>query len=122
MTDMTYLTPFPRRDPDAERYCVVMAPINRSQTYPAILPPCKSRKKLANWNWVRLGNPKPKINNPETTEQRHWQGQNGNTDNKTLGRPEDTAEPGSVEEEEQIQSDASKKSKERQGRSLEDLE
>ena len=38
-----------------------MAPINRSQTYPELLPSCKFRKKLANWTLVRLGNPRPKI-------------------------------------------------------------
>ena len=66
-----------------------MAPINRQQTYPAVLPPSKSRKELANWTWVRLGNTRPKINN---IEQRHWQRQNGNLDNRTLDRPGDTAE------------------------------
>ena len=54
-------TSFPRRDPNEERSSAVMAPINRSQTYPAVLPPCKSRKELANWTWVRLGNPRPKL-------------------------------------------------------------
>ena len=43
--------------------------------------------------WVRLGDPEPKINNLEATEQRHWQGQTENTDSKTLERPGDTAEP-----------------------------
>ena len=99
---------------------MAMVPINRSQTYPAILPTCKSRKELANWNWVRLGNPRPKINNLEATEQRQWQGQNNNTDNKTLDR--DTAGSEAVKEDEQIQSDASEKSEGRQGRSLEHLE
>ena len=49
----------------------MMASINRSQNYPPVLPPCKSRKELANWTWVKLGNPKPKINNLEAAEQRH---------------------------------------------------
>ena len=62
---------FLRRDLDAERNSRTRAPINRSQTYPAILPLCTSRKELANWNWVRLGNPMPKINNLEAAEQRH---------------------------------------------------
>ena len=39
---------FQRRDPQAERNSIVMAPINSSQTYPAVLPPCKSRKESAN--------------------------------------------------------------------------
>ena len=103
-----------------QKETAVMAPIIRSQTYPAVLSLCKSRKELANWTWVRLGNPRPKINNLEATEQRHWQGQNKNTDNKTLER--DTAGSEAVEEEEQIQSDASEISEGRQGRSLEHLE
>ena len=92
---------FPRRDPNAERNSAVMAPINRSQTYPAVLPPCKSRKELGNWTWVRLRNTRPKIKNLEATEQSSWQGQNGNTDNKTLDRPghHNTAGSEAVEEE-----------------------
>ena len=46
-------TTSPRQDPHAERNSMVMAPINRTQTYPAVLPPCKSRKELANGTWVR---------------------------------------------------------------------
>ena len=65
-------TLFPRRDLDTERDPVVMASIYRSQTYPPILTFHKPRKELANWTWVRLGNPKPKINNLEAAEQRHW--------------------------------------------------
>ena len=41
---------------------------------------------------MRLGNPRPKINNLEAAEQRHWQSQNGNSDNRTLDRPGDTAQ------------------------------
>ena len=110
-----------RKDPNAERNSAVIAPINRPQTYPAVLPPCKSRKELANWTWVRLGNPRPKIENLEAAEQRHWQGHVKNTDNKILERPGDTAGSEAVEEEEQTQSDVSDRSEERQGRSLEDL-
>ena len=65
-------TSFTRRDPNVERNSTVMAPINRSQTYPTVLPPCKSRKELANGTWERLGNQRPKINNLEVTEQRSW--------------------------------------------------
>ena len=32
--------PFQEGDPDAERDLVMMASINRSQTYPPVLPPC----------------------------------------------------------------------------------
>ena len=39
----------------------MMASINRSQTYPPVLPPCKTRKELANWMLVKLGSPKPAI-------------------------------------------------------------
>ena len=114
-------TSFQIRDPNAERSSAVMAPINKSKTYPAILSSCKFRKKLANWTWVRLRNLTPKINNLEAKEQIHWQGKNKNADNKTLERPGDTAGSEAVEEEKQILSGASKKSEERQGR-LEDLE
>ena len=95
-----------------------MAPINRQQVYPAVLPPSKCRKELANLTWVRLGNPRPKINNLKAAEQRHWQRQSGNSDNRTLDRPGDTAESESVEGD-QVHSEASE---ERQGRSWEDLE
>ena len=44
--DISY-TPFTRRDLDAETDSVVMASINKSQTYPPISPPHKSRKELA---------------------------------------------------------------------------
>ena len=49
------------------------------------------------------------MNNLETTEQKHWQRQNENTDNRTSERPGDTVGSYAVEEEEQIQSDISKK-------------
>ena len=70
----------------------MMASINTPQTYPPILPPCKPRKELANWTWVKLGSPKPKFDSLEEAEQRHWQRQNEITDNETE-RPE-AAEPG----------------------------
>ena len=113
--------PFQRREPDEERKSVVMAHINRSQTYPAILTPSKSRKELANWNWVRLGIPRPKINNLEGADQRHWQRKRIILTIRYFERSGDTAEPESVEEEEQIQLDKSEKSEKRQGGSLEDL-
>ena len=65
-----------------------MASINKSQAYSPILPPHKSRKELENWTLVRLGNPKPKINNLEAAKQRHWQRQNGSNESKTLERQE----------------------------------
>ena len=51
-------TSFPRKDPHAERNSAVISPVNRSQTYTAVLLLCNSIKELANWTWVRLGNPK----------------------------------------------------------------
>ena len=50
-----------------QKETVVIAPKNRSWTYPALLPLCKELKKikiekkkeLVNWTWVRLGNPRP---------------------------------------------------------------
>ena len=62
---------------------VMMASINRSQNYPPVLPPHRPRKELANWTWVKIGSPKPKINNLEAAEQRHWQRKNESTDNET---------------------------------------
>ena len=101
-----------------ERNPSVMAHINRQQTHPSVPSPCKSRKELANWTWVRLGNPRAKINNTDIVEQRHWQRHNGNNDNRTLDGPGDAAKSESVEGD-QMHSEASK---ERPGRSLEDLE
>ena len=75
-----------------ERNPSVMAPVNRQQTYPAAPPPCKSRKELAIWTWVRLGNPRAKINSIDIAKQRYWQRHNGNSDNRSLDRPGDTAE------------------------------
>ena len=44
--------PFPRGDPDAERNSIMMASINRSQTYQPIFSHQRLRKELGNWNWV----------------------------------------------------------------------
>ena len=54
-------TSFQRRDPNAEGNFVVMTSINRSQSYPAVIAHCKSRKDFENWTLVRLGNPRPKV-------------------------------------------------------------
>ena len=53
--------PFQEGDPDAERDSVMIASINRSQTYSPVLSLHKPRKKLAKWTWVDLGNPRPKF-------------------------------------------------------------
>ena len=103
---------------DMERKSSVMTPIKRQQMHPAAPPPCKSRKELANWTWVSLGNPKSKINNINISEHRHRQRHNGNNDNRTLDGPRDTAESESAEGD-QMHSESNV---ERPGRSLEDLE
>ena len=46
--------PFQEGNPDAERNSVMMASINRSQTYPPVLPPHRTRKKLAKLDLGRL--------------------------------------------------------------------
>ena len=102
---------------DTERNPSVMAPIKRQQMCPAAPPPCKSRKELDNWTWVRLGNPRAKINDIDIAEQRHWQRHHGNNDNRTLDGPGDTAESECVEGDKMH----STVSEERQRRSLEDL-
>ena len=55
--------------------------------------PSKSRKDLANWTMVRLGNTRAKLtNNNDRTEQRQCQRPNNNTDNKTLDETGDNAD------------------------------
>ena len=103
---------------DTERNSSVMAPINRQQIYLTVLPPSKSRKELVNWKWASLGNPRPKINNINIAEQRHWQRCNGNNDHGTLDRQGDTAESESVEGDQMHL----EMSEDRPEKSLEDLE
>ena len=90
----------------------------RVQRYKGDLAPSKSRKHLANWTWVRLGNTRAKLTNDDRPEQRQWQRPNDNTDNRTLGETEHHADSESVDRD-NIHSDASE---ERPRRSLEDLE
>ena len=75
--------PFQEGDPDPERYLVKMASIKRSQMYPLVLCPHKSRKGLANWTWVDLGNPRTKFRSFQVEEE-VWQKQSKWTDNKTI--------------------------------------
>ena len=106
------------QDPNADRNPAVVVPTDRVQTYQGDLAPSKSRKDLANWTWVRQGNTRAKLTNNNRTEHRQWQRPNDNTDNRTLDETEDHADSESVGGY-TIHSDASK---ERPGRSLEDLE
>ena len=105
--------PFPKGDSDAERDSVMMTSINRSQTYPLMLPPCKPRKGLANRTWIDLGNPRPKFRTFREAAD-YWQEQSQQTDNKTIDRQDKAQE----EEENPIQSEGND---ERQGESLEDV-
>ena len=81
-----------------------------------IYPLSKSRKDLANWSWVRLGNTRARFTNNNRREQRQLQRPNDNADNRTLDETEDHADSESVEGY-TIHSD-----EERPGRSLEGLE
>ena len=47
---------FNNQELTVERNIAVGAPMDRVQTYEGNLDPNKSRKNLANWSWVRLGN------------------------------------------------------------------
>ena len=106
------------QDPNTERNSTVIVPIDRVQTYQGELAPHKPRKELANWTSVRLGNPRAQINNTDIADQQHWQRHSNNNDNITLDGQQDNEESESIEGD-QIHSEASK---ERPGRSLEDLE
>ena len=57
------------QDSNVERSSAVVIPTDRVQTYQGDLAPCKSRKDLANWTWVRLGNTRAKLTNNDRTEQ-----------------------------------------------------
>ena len=74
-----------------QRHSAVIAPTDRVQTYQGDLAPCKSRKDLANWTWVRSGNPRAKINNIDIAEKRHWQRHNDNNEYRTLDGTGDNA-------------------------------
>ena len=101
------------QEPTVERNLAIVAPINRVQTYEGNLAQIKSRKDLANWSWVTLGNTRTRLtnNNSNRMEQRQWQRPDDNTDDMTLDETGDHADP----EGDAIQSD-----EERPG--LEDLE
>ena len=96
-----------------------MASINRPQTYPPVLPPCKPRTELANWTWADLGNPRPRSRSFKK-EENYWQKQNKNTDSKTIERLGEAAEQKTAGEGDQDQSDMRDKIEERQGGSLYD--
>ena len=49
------------QDPNVERNSAAIVPTDIGQTYQGDLAPCRSRKDLANWTWVRLGNPRAKL-------------------------------------------------------------
>ena len=90
--------------------------MDRVQTYDGNLAPSKSRKDLANWSWVRLGNTRARLTINNRTEQGQWQRPIDNTDDRTLDETEDHADSKSIE------GDTVHSDEERPGRSLEDLE
>ena len=55
-------TPPVHQEP-VERNLAVVAPTDRVQTYEGSLAPSTSRKDLANWSWVRLGNTRARLTN-----------------------------------------------------------
>ena len=80
-----------------ERNLTVVEPTDRVQTCEGNLAPSKSRKDLANWSWVRLGNTKARLTNNNRMEQRQWQRPNENTHDRTLDDTGDHADSESVE-------------------------
>ena len=67
-----------------ERKLVIVGPTDRVQTYEGNQAPSKSRKDLANWSLVRLGNTKARLTKNNRTEQRQWQRPDDNNDDRTL--------------------------------------
>ena len=68
--DVTPQAPPVHQEPTVERNLAMVAPTDREQTYEGNLAPSKSRKDLANWSWVRLGNTRTRLTNYNRTEQR----------------------------------------------------
>ena len=78
--------PSVHQEPMVERNLAIAAPTDRLQIYEGNLAQSKSRKDLANWSWVRLGNTKASLtnNNNNRMEQRQWQRPDNNNDDRTL--------------------------------------
>ena len=82
-------TPLVQQEP--EKILAVVLSTDRVQTYEGNLAPGKTRKPLANWTWVRLGNTMGRLTNNNRME--HGQEQRPNNhDDRTLDETE-TAEP-----------------------------
>ena len=75
--------PSVHQEPTVERNLAIVTPTDRVQTYEGNQAPSKSRKDLANWSWVRLGNTRARLTNNNRTEQRQWQRPDDNNDNRT---------------------------------------
>ena len=80
------------QEPTVERNLTVVAPTDRVQTDEGNLAPSKSKKDLANWSWVRLGNTRARLTNNNRAEQRQRQRCNDNTDDRTLDETGDHAD------------------------------
>ena len=82
-----------------ERNPAIVAPTDRVQMYEGNLVQSKSRKDLANWSWVRLGNTRARItnNNNNRTEWRQWQRPDDHNDDRTLDETGDHADANSIE-------------------------
>ena len=80
------------QEPTVERNIAIVAPKDRVQTYEGNLGPSESRKDLANWSLVRLGNTRARLmNSNNRTEQRQWQRPDDN-DDRTLHKTGDHAD------------------------------
>ena len=66
-------TPLVQQEP--EKILAVVVPTDRVQTYEGNLAPGKTRKPLANWTWVRLGDTMGRLTNNYRMECRQGQTQ-----------------------------------------------
>ena len=73
----------PKVQQEPEKILAVVAPTDRVQTYVRNLVPDKTRKPLANWTWVRLGNTMGRLTNNNRMECRQEERPN-NHDDSTL--------------------------------------
>ena len=86
------------QEPTLERNLAIVTLTDRIQTCEGNLAPSKSRKDLANWSWVRLGNTRARLtNNNNRIEQRQWQRPDDNNDDQTLDETGDHADANSID-------------------------
>ena len=91
------LAPLVHQEPTVERNLAIVTSTDGVQMYEGNLAPSKSRKDLANWSWVRLGNTRARFTNNNGMEQRQWQIPDNNTDDNMLDEIGDHADSISIE-------------------------